>query len=58
MAAAILLAAGSTMMPQQAGQNQRIPQFENAEVSVWRTVVMPDGPVVMHTHQFHGWSWR
>jgi hypothetical protein len=49
IAAAILLAGGAAGLPQQA--NQRVAQFENAEVSVWRSVVVPNGPLVMHTHQ-------
>lgn len=29
----------------------RTPQFDNADVSVWKTVVPPNGPLKMHTHQ-------
>jgi len=35
---------------QQAGA-QRTPQFENEDVAVWRTVVPPNTPLAMHTHQ-------
>jgi beta-alanine degradation protein BauB len=30
---------------------QRTPQFENEDVAVWKTVVPPNAPLVMHTHQ-------
>jgi beta-alanine degradation protein BauB len=50
LAALALIGAGA-LIPQQANQTQRTPQFENDEVSVWKTVVMPDAPLTMHTHQ-------
>lgn len=34
-------------------QTQRIPQFENDDVKVWKSVVMPDAPLQMHRHD-HG----
>lgn len=33
------------------GGPQRTLQFENEEVAVWKTVVPPNAPLVMHTHQ-------
>ena len=33
------------------GGLQRTLQFENEQVAVWRTVVPPNSPLVMHTHQ-------
>lgn len=30
---------------------QRTPQFENDDVAVWKTVVPPNLPLAMHTHQ-------
>ena len=33
------------------GGSQRVLQFENEEVAVWRSVVPPNAPLVMHTHQ-------
>jgi quercetin dioxygenase-like cupin family protein len=38
---------------QQGNQTQRIPQFENDEVKVWKSVVMPNAPLNMHRHE-HG----
>ena len=50
--AAILLGAIVVMHSQQsAGQTQRIPQFENEDVKVWKSVVMPNAPLTMHRHE-------
>lgn len=49
IAAAILLAGAGVVTSQQA--TRRIAQFENAEVNVWKSVVLPDAPLVMHTHE-------
>lgn len=48
--AAILITA-SISSPQQTNQSRKIPQFENADANVWESVVMPDAPLVMHTHE-------
>jgi len=29
----------------------RIPQFENEDVKVWKTTVMPNAPLQMHRHE-------
>ncbi len=50
LAAAILLGGASVLTSQQASATRRIPQFENADVTVWKSVVLPDAPLVMHTH--------
>ncbi len=34
----------------QTGAQPRIPQFENSDVKVWKTTVMPHAPLTMHTH--------
>ena len=34
-------------------QTQRIQQFENDDVKVWRSVVVPNAPLTMHRHE-HG----
>jgi hypothetical protein len=43
-----------------AGQGQtassgttRIPQFENEHVKVWKSVIVPNGPLTLHRHE-HG----
>jgi hypothetical protein len=51
LAALVLLAGSTTLKSQQPGATQRIPQFENADVAVWKSIVMPHAPLVMHTHQ-------
>ncbi len=38
---------------QPAIQTQRIPQFENDDVKVWKSVVVPNAPLTMHRHE-HG----
>jgi quercetin dioxygenase-like cupin family protein len=40
----------STTLTSQPSQQQRIPQFENEDVKVWKTTVMPHAPLAMHTH--------
>ena len=49
----MLLIASSTVSPQQGNQTQRIPQLENDDVKVWKSVVMPHTPLAMHRHE-HG----
>jgi beta-alanine degradation protein BauB len=39
-----------THSEQGATQTQRIPQFENEDVKVWKSVVYPKQPLVMHRH--------
>ena len=50
-AAVIMLVGSSTLRSQAPTATQRIPQFENADVAVWKSIVMPHAPLVMHTHQ-------
>ncbi len=33
-----------------ARQTQRFPQFENDDVKVWKTIVLPHQPLAMHHH--------
>jgi glucose/arabinose dehydrogenase len=52
---AMLLAPFSAMPTAQAPAPptpvQRIPQFENDDVKVWKATVMPNAPLTMHTHE-------
>ena len=48
-AAIVLVACGA--LSSQTNATQRIPQFENPDVAVWKSVVVPNAPLVMHTHQ-------
>ena len=38
---------------QQAASSRREPQFENSEVQVWKSIVMPSQPLALHRHD-HG----
>ena len=38
---------------QQAAGTRREPQFENAEVRVWKSIIMPNQPLSLHRHD-HG----
>jgi beta-alanine degradation protein BauB len=46
----IALAASSSTAPV---ETERVPQFENAHVKVWKSVVLPDQPLPPHRHE-HG----
>ena len=53
--AAIAAAALSTtvvvsQVEKTAQQTQRSPQFENEDVKVWKTTVLPHQPLAMHHH--------
>lgn len=51
-AAATVFAAG-VAVGQQPGASRREPQFENSEVQVWKSIVMPNQPLALHRHD-HG----
>jgi beta-alanine degradation protein BauB len=45
--------AAQTPTPTQSqapAQSQRIPQFDNSSVKVWKTVILPHQPLAMHHH--------
>ena len=46
----LLAAAGVIYSQQTASQTQRFPQFENEDVKVWKSVVLPNQPLTMHRH--------
>jgi quercetin dioxygenase-like cupin family protein len=49
---AFLFGAAVAMYSQQAAiQTQRIAQFENEDVKVWKSVILPDAPLTMHRHE-------
>jgi hypothetical protein len=50
-----LMSAGFDVVRSQQGgsQTQRIAQFENDDVKVWKSVVVPNAPLTMHRHE-HG----
>jgi hypothetical protein len=45
--------AAGVVVGQQAGASRREPQFENSEVQVWKSIVMPSQPLALHRHD-HG----
>src|SRR5438874_13817976 len=47
---AALLAVGRSQQSQPQPPTQRIPQFENDDVKVWRSVITPNAPLTMHRH--------
>ena len=46
-------AAAASGVPQQASQTRREPQFENDDVRVWKSIIMPNQPLALHRHD-HG----
>ena len=50
---AILLIALAASSSTSTTETQRIPQFENAHVKVWKSVVLPNQPLPPHRHE-HG----
>ncbi|HEY9226126.1 MAG TPA: hypothetical protein VIP11_05735 [Gemmatimonadaceae bacterium] len=45
--------AGVMWAQQQAQASRREPQFENTEMKVWKSIVMPNQPLALHRHE-HG----
>ena len=45
-----LIVFGVMRSQQTAQQTQRYPQFDNEDVKVWKSVVMPKSPGSMHRH--------
>ena len=42
--------APSQSAAQSAAQTQRVAQFENEDVKVWKSLVLPNQPLTMHRH--------
>ena len=36
----------------QAAQTRREPQFENENVQVWKSIILPNQPLSLHRHEF------
>ena len=47
----VLAAVGVVRSQNGVTQTQRFPQFENENVKVWKSVVMPNAPLTMHRHE-------
>jgi hypothetical protein len=53
LAPVLLLAAVSVAAFQQtASTSRREPQFDNENVRVWKTIIMPNQPLALHRHEF------
>jgi len=50
---ALLLIAFSARSSDLSAPTQRVPQFENAHVKVWKSTIAPDAPLPLHRHD-HG----
>ena len=50
IAAAVLLLASGGATGEGQQKAGRFPQFENADVRVWKSVVTPNSPLSMHRH--------
>jgi hypothetical protein len=48
-----VVAAATAAAPTPASQTQRLPQFENAHVRVWKSIILPNAPLPPHRHE-HG----
>lgn len=51
--AAVVCAAGvGAGALQQQGTTRREPQFENQNVKVWKSIILPNQPLALHRHDF------
>ena len=41
----------ASALPQQASATRRIPQLENDQVKVWKSIIVPNQPLSMHRHE-------
>ena len=56
LAAIFMAGAGAgAVLQQQAAQSRREPQFENENVRVWKSIILPNQPLTLHRHE-HGRS--
>ena len=50
----VVFAGGIVVGAQQAATaSSRVPQFENNEVKVWKSIILPNQPLALHRHD-HG----
>ena len=48
----ILIVVLCAMAQSQPAQTRREPQFENDNVRVWKSIIMPNQPLSLHRHDF------
>ncbi len=46
------LVMSMAFLPQQQPQTRREPQFENAHVRAWKSIILPNQPLNLHRHDF------
>ena len=44
--------AGASVQQAQSSATRREPQFENENVRVWKSIIMPNQPLTLHRHEF------
>jgi hypothetical protein len=49
----VAIAFGAGIVTGQQTGTRREPQFENSEVRVWKSIIMPNQPLALHRHE-HG----
>ena len=49
---ALIVMTATVAALQQASQTRREPQFENDQVRVWKSIIMPNQPLALHRHDF------
>jgi hypothetical protein len=52
-AVALVTVFAAGLVVGQTGASHREPQFENGDVKVWKTIIMPNQPLSLHRHD-HG----
>lgn len=52
LALVFALGVGVGTAQQQPQQTRREPQFENAHVRVWKSIILPNQPLNVHRHDF------
>ena len=48
----VVCAAGVTTGARQQQTTRREPQFDNEQVQVWKSIIMPNQPLALHRHDF------
>ena len=52
MSTVFVAGAAVGALQQQASGTRREPQFENSNVRVWKSIIMPNQPLALHRHDF------
>jgi hypothetical protein len=50
--AVVFVAGAAVGARQQQATTRREPQFENADVQVWKSIIVPNQPLALHRHDF------